>query len=432
MMTELDKAFSWTYNIFDAEKFRKIAAGENIDFKIDYVDGKLVPDLERVVMDRVALLKNGKPIEMSFADDVASYNVTRLIASICTSGKQWYASREAALFKLRMGGMHDAIGAINYFFGTEIARELTPAERRVAELSKLKNPVNVKWQFFSTLLKTRKYSVKGGWICAPLDLIKDIIASKYKKSLENRLKKDWKSLQDGSELLGILGQYITLLDEVAPARDTPIPESTEITYIIALSPLCIRELDYDIQRGVDIGYEAYIRLSFYLKTFLDLESLRQYFYTRNPLNARAFSSVDQYINSIPNLDYAIKYWYGESGSTKSYNSYACEKFATVGLCPFMYGKTIERVVTRHDGEVLSLLDDHARQVVLAKITGLSAKKWRSWACGSEFCARFSFEPTERVKINYPVVYFNKGVEITRSRHEQPAEDPSLESPTEPS
>lgn len=101
MITELERSFCWSYNIFNVEKFKRIVSGENINFTIQTSDGRLSPDLERIVDSRAESLKNDN-FKMDFNDDILSYNLFILIAATSTRGKKWFVEREVNLFKTRI------------------------------------------------------------------------------------------------------------------------------------------------------------------------------------------------------------------------------------------------------------------------------------------------------------------------------------------
>lgn len=410
MITELEKKFCYSYNIFNPDKFKRIARGETVDFNIDTVDGNLSPPLERLVSSRIKMLNEGS-ITMEFNDDVSSYNTSILIAAVASRGKRWFLDKEVAAFKDRTAKIMTA-ELINEFFGDVAIQKASPLESREMKPPRIiEDLYKVKWTLFSSLLKERKFTVRGGWIYAMMSNIVPIVVERFKKGMERKVKQIWKSLKD-DPVKGILEKYSKLIDDMVSTRDEPASKPQEIDAIISSSPLCIRVLDDDVRHGVDVGYEPYLILAFYLKYFLSLEDLKRYFYERNPVNAKTFSSVDQYIASISNLAYTFSYMYGASGSGTNYGSYACKKIEEKDSCPFSSSADIGNVISQFDSKMTELMSEKERSDVIGMIGHISSKKWRGRACGMELCIKLGLGMKEKIRIWSPIeAYYRKFVEI---------------------
>lgn len=431
-MNKRESNFCWTYNLFNPTKFKEILNEEEVSLIIDVEDGKLSDRMEKMLLNRKeSLAISPEKFFMNFNEDVMSYNLLRLIASVSEQGRRWFITKETELFVHRINTINsNKMAFINDIFGKKTVKNTTTSDidgegyfsrKPWKDIDGVINPfdpnetLKIRWNHFTHLIKKRGFTVKDGWIYTTWNDVFGIMKKKFKIQLENRMKVDQKNVLKNEELHEILEEYATVIDGMLPKRENVELESTEIDYIIALSPLCMRVMDRRLQLGDSLGHEANLILSFFLKKFLSIEELQEYFYSRNPVNQKEFSSVDDYMRNIEHLDYIFKFMYGKVGIGKNYNPHGCKKIQEKMECPFLK-QDIDKELEIMNKELIEPIDDTGKRSLMRKFKRMSRSRQGNRACGTEFMLRMGFDTSTKKNVFHPIFgYFEHALKIAKER-----------------
>lgn len=385
----------WLYNLNDVEGFKAVMKSEGIVLDVDFDDDSQVNSVTTLITSRIQQLESGT-ILMSFPDDVRSFTYLRLAAAMSRHGKSWHAQKETEIFSKRIQSLPvgDIILFVNDIITKEQSIEIASSKDDVnyqRDYNRSRSRVKVKWYRFSELMPPRKFTVSKGWIYTCIDDIVPGIVKIFKDSLESSVNDASKKF--ASNKSPVIAAYANMLDSMI---DVPtVPDGSSIADIISISPSCMRVLDSNISKGIDIGYFGHLILSFYLKTYMPRDDLVEYFYRRNPSNVSTYPSVDSYLSARHELDYIFKQMYGELGGGTNYASFACKRIADEGYCPFssMNGSNPDDCHDRVAGliamaEIITSIDDATMNRIVASISNIAAKGHASRACGMEFQSRF--------------------------------------------
>ena len=426
----------WLYNVFDKERFAGIMAREGIDLNLDASSQQRVDEIVDLITRRVDALSSleSMPFSMNLADDARSFNFARMAAAASKSGLAWLSRKEADLFQTRIAPVSTIHFVNDIMFGRRVVEPARSGDEWLCKNRPTNSTMKVRWEQFSDLISDRKHSVRGGWIYAePADVLPDVVKL-FKVSLEDNVVETRKKLQNSPELKAVLDQFSAMLDSASGSPTVTIPQNAPIGDIFATSPACMRSLDSKISRGVDIGYTAYLILSFYLKTFMSREALVTYFYNRNPENTRNYGTLDDFLIDRKELDYIFKQMYGEAGGNANYVSYACKRIQEERVCPFCDTGRIIETMEAIDGVVLDEMRRGARERVLETIRDLSRSGNPKRACGLEWQLRFftgyvaarmvhGREIDKKKYVSHPVKgYFEDAIGVLEKRrqHREPA------------
>ena len=394
----------WLYNLNDVEGFKVVMKSEGIVLDVDFDDDSQVNSMTTLITSRIQQLESGT-ILMSFPDDIRSFTYLRLAAAMSMHGKSWYAQKETEIFSKRIQSLtaSDIISFVNGIMTKEQSIDIVSSNDDVnyqRDYNRSRSKIKSKWYRFPELMPSRKFTVSKGWIYTYIDEIIPGIVKTFKDSLESSVNDASKKFASNNS--PVIAAYANMLDSMI---DVPtVPDGSSVSDIISISPSCMRILDSNISKGVDIGYIGHLILSFYLKTYMSRDDLVEYFYRRNPSNVSTYSSVDSYLSARHELDYIFKQMYGELGGGTNYASFACKRIADEGYCPFasMNGSNPDDCHDRVMGlismaETVVPIDDATMNRIVAAISNIAAKGHVSRACGMEFQSRFDQASIESFK-----------------------------------
>ena len=426
----------WLYSVINKDRFAGIMSREGIDLILDAGSQTRVDEVSNLISRRVGALSavRSRPFGMDLADDVRSFNFVRMVSAVARSGSSsWFAQKEAELFQSRLKSV-----PLMHFLNDIMfdRRVIEPARTGDAWLCKDRSPgssVKVRWEAFSDLAADRKHSIRDGWIYIDPELVIPEVAKVFRAAIESSIADTRKKLQNTPELKGVLENFSSIIEAVPGYSESAVRQDAPVLEIFSMSPPCMRVLDDSVSRGVDIGYTAYLILSFYLKTFMTREALVAYFFERNPENARSYADVSDYLTSRRDLDYIFKQMFGEAGGGANYVSFACKRIHDERVCPFCDTSRIVDVVNSIDGQTLDTLRRGPRERVLEIIRDLSRSGNFKRACGLEFQLRFftfyiaarlahGSEIDKKKYIVYPVGYFQHAAAVLEKRARASAEE----------
>jgi len=429
-----ERATCWLYNVFNKERFAGIMGREGIDLILDASSQPRIDEITALITRRSEALSSvgARSFDMELSDDARSFNFSRMAAAASRSSSR-FVQKESELFRSRLGSIALPHFINDIMFDHHVIESPRSSDAWLCKDRSPGNNVKVRWEQFSDLIADREHSVKDGWIFVEQELVVPKVVKLFRVALERNIAETRKKLANNPDLKVLLENFAPAIDGSSGSEPVTIDEGTPVLDILANSPMCMRLLDSAISRGVDIGYDAYLILSFYLKTFVDREVLVTYFFERNPENTRNYSNVSDYLSSRKELDYRYKQMFGEAGGGTSYLSFGCDRMHDDRNCPFCDAGHIVEVMESNDGQVLDTMRKGPRARVLELIRDLTRAGDFTRACGLEFQTRYfpfyiqarlahGSEIDKKKYISYPVAYFWSAIKILEKRNAAPRPD----------
>ena len=176
---------------------------------------------------------------------------------------------------------------------------------------------------------------------------------------------------------------------IAPQIDLTSTYEQVDTQILPFSAMCIRDLDNSIQNGSHIGHYYTLQLSFYMKSFLVQDDLKEYFYRHDAQNTQ-FTSKEEMCMKLPQINYYMEHQY--KGGNKNAEGYAAISCKTCQSTYFRFYRQASDVVLKELTQVYAgLLTDidtaNLTKKILERIRGKIQENDLSYACSYEFLLR---------------------------------------------
>lgn len=341
--------------------------------------------------------------EESWRVEILSFYTMKILASLNNSIKGWIINNEVQLFLKRFYAYISSRSNLTaYNIIIKILSWLYENNEIIFEI----NNIKIDWKVGLSMFEKREhYLLQGGYIIVPFDSLKLKTQQNYDSIefkiidyiISHRLSE---LLYSNFDLIEVplnhnLSMYSSIQSEILQNEVFSEDVSNSIvnleTEILPASPLCIIDLDNQIMSGAGTNYGEAIQLSFYMKQFLDLNDLREYFWSRDKRNSMYSSPSEMYL-AKPKVAALLKQQYGYTVNNevmRSYQPYKCSNCQSSLHCFFTNNSNdvVCNLMEMYGELLLNENTESLASQILNKIKDAVDHEFFSMACGYEMYLR---------------------------------------------